>query len=206
LLASTTFSVIRFTGQAYSFLDSSPKLVVDCGAHLGHFSLLLEMCVRSKFGSADTEYLVIEPNPYLVPRLRESLKLGGILERSTIYENLLGKGDVAVDLWIDKKNFLESSLYPRDKATPHTILPLNLDDLLAGRDVDVLKIDIEGAEYELFQDQLEFLGRTRVVLLEMHKNTLDKRKMILDKMEEAGLLVAMRPIKSHGQELIVFKR
>jgi len=56
-----------FYWQVFQWVKTPPKLVVDCGAHCGHFSLLADLCFASKFSSSDTRYLLIEPNPYLIP-------------------------------------------------------------------------------------------------------------------------------------------
>ena len=36
--------------QLLTLVESSPAVVVDCGGHCGHFSLLAETCFRTRFG------------------------------------------------------------------------------------------------------------------------------------------------------------
>jgi hypothetical protein len=54
-----------FYWQMFRWLDKPPKLIVDCGGHCGHFSILADICIRSKFDSSNTEYILVEPNPHL---------------------------------------------------------------------------------------------------------------------------------------------
>ena len=44
--------------QLFSLINQLPKLIVDCGANCGHFSILVEICIKYKFSSSNAEYLL----------------------------------------------------------------------------------------------------------------------------------------------------
>src|SRR5437016_11609727 len=70
-----------FYWQMFQVLEQPPSLVVDCGAHCGHFTILAEQCIRARFGSTDTRYILIEPNPALLPVIRKNMFDTGLSER-----------------------------------------------------------------------------------------------------------------------------
>src|SRR5271169_5785656 len=67
-----------FYWQVFRWLKSPPRLVVDLGAHCGHFSMLADMCFRIQFSKSETEFLLLEPNPELVPVIERNLQRSGL--------------------------------------------------------------------------------------------------------------------------------
>ena len=63
-----------FYWQLFHYISTPPQLVVDCGAHCGHFTILADICFRSKFSTLDTQYILIEPNPYLIPIIEKDIR------------------------------------------------------------------------------------------------------------------------------------
>ena len=98
-----------FYWSALGTLQSPPRLVIDCGAHCGHFTVLTDSYVRFRFGSAtetQTEYIVIEPNAALIPAIKNNLEDAGIRGRATIIRGLVGKRAGSDLLWINGKHLL----------------------------------------------------------------------------------------------------
>src|SRR5258708_1543251 len=69
---------------ALNSISSKPQLIVDCGAHCGHFSILADLCIRARFGTSDTRYVLVEPNPKLIKSLQLNLGLAHMAGRCTI--------------------------------------------------------------------------------------------------------------------------
>ena len=83
-----------FYWQLYNWLPEPPRLVVDLGAHCGHFSMLADVCFRTQFGAVDPEYLLVEPNPKLTPVIRRNLQKSGLCTRaSDRSHNRAGRGE-----------------------------------------------------------------------------------------------------------------
>lgn len=195
-----------FYWQVFQYLDTSPELVVDCGAHCGHFSVLANICINSKFGNSDTRYISVEPNPHLLLILRNSAKNAGFLDRMTIYQGLLGEKEGNDTLWVDPKNYLATGLVKKPKAKPHEVKYLDLNQIVGDRPVDLLKLDIEGGEFDFVDSHLELLSRTNLIFMELHASPKSKREHLLNQLSSVGLKVAEDPVKCHGQELVIFTR
>jgi FkbM family methyltransferase len=156
-----------FYWQVFTWLNEPPRLVVDCGANCGHFTALVETCVRVKFGRSDTRYLLVEPNPASRPILERNLRDAGVAGRHHVLTALLGSKSGSGTLWVHPKNYLASSLARLEGARPHTVPFVDLAAHLP-ETVDLLKMDIEGGEYAFARENPDVLERTRLLLTEIH--------------------------------------
>lgn len=98
-------------------------------------------------------------------------------------EKTRGEGE----LWTHDSNLLSSS---RNRKIGHQVCRVpwvSLEEIAPQSSIDVLKIDIEGAEYGLVQTIQAFLKRTRILLIELHPNDLAKIKKIKMEFVNAGL-------------------
>ncbi len=50
-------------------MSAPPKLVVDLGAHCGHFSVLCHLATLERFGADSAEYILVEALPLLIPQI-----------------------------------------------------------------------------------------------------------------------------------------
>ncbi len=195
-----------FYWQIFQYLPASPKLVVDCGAHCGHFSVLSNICINSKFDCLDAEYLLVEPNPHLIPILENTTKEAGLAPRTQIHHGLLGAKSGTDTLWVDPKNYLATGLSQSDRAKPYEVGYLDLDALVGNRPVDLMKIDIEGGEFDFVDANLDVLSRTNLIFMELHAATEKKRNNLIKQLASVGLSIAEDPVRCHGQELVIFSR
>ncbi|MEO0769378.1 MAG: FkbM family methyltransferase [Cyanobacteria bacterium J06649_4] len=195
-----------FYWQVFQYLQVEPSLIVDCGAHCGHFSVLANICINSKFGESNTQYISIEPNPHLLSILQNSAKQAGFLNRMVAHQGLLGKKEGTDTLWVDPKNYLATGLAKNPKAKPHEVKYLDLDKIVGDRQIDLLKIDIEGGEFSFVDSHLDLLRRTNLIFMELHESSKNKRTQLIDQLGSVGLTMAEEPVKCHGQELVIFKR
>jgi FkbM family methyltransferase len=196
-----------FYWQLYGWLPSPPSLVVDLGAHCGHFSLLADICFRTQFGACDVEYLLIEPNPKLSQVLGQNLRRSGLCRRHSIRQGLVGAKRAGSDeLWVCSHNFLSASLQPAPDTYSVTADYLDLDALTANREIDLLKIDIEGAEYDLAATYADLLRRVSRVMIEIHERSGAHVQAIYSSFEKAGLRLRSPALK-HGNALLgMFER
>ncbi|NEZ65790.1 FkbM family methyltransferase [Leptolyngbyaceae cyanobacterium CCMR0082] len=195
-----------FYWQVFQYLKSSPKLIVDCGAHCGHFSTLTDICIDSKFEKNNARYLLIEPNPHLIPILYKTIREGGLESKAQILQGLLGQQDGSDTLWIAPKNYLATGLTKNNGSKGYKIDYLNLNSLLENQMIDLMKIDIEGGEFSFVEHNTELFKRTNLVFMELHKSPEVKRTGLINQLSSAGLNMAEEPVKCHGQELVIFKR
>lgn len=145
--------------------------VIDVGAHIGLVTIYAAHLVGPT-GSV----LAIEPGPKNVPRLRENLIRNGIDRIAEVIAVALADHDGTADLFSDgdtagTEYSLNSEQHWRDgPSCPTTVM--TLDHLIRSRGlsgVDLVKIDVEGAELLVLRGARETLHRPEVsFLIELH--------------------------------------
>lgn len=195
-----------FYWQLFHLIDEPPNLVVDCGAHCGHFSVLANICFESKFNVVNTQYLLIEPNPYLLSVIRKNIADANLSHRSQLIPGLLGSIKGHDTLWVNPKNYLSASLQETKGSRPYQVEYIDLQDIIGKQTIDLMKIDIEGAEYNFFKENPDILQQVNLLLLELHQESEHKQREVLKTLESAGLVLVEKPLKSHEHQLIIFQR
>lgn len=154
-----------FLSEEYDFdYPRSPALIVDAGANIGlaavyfahRFPRATVVCIEPEPGNYDLLCRNTEPYGARIRRLR-----GGLWGRSTHLEvRDIGEGDWAF--------MVEETVQP----TATSFRAFTVEEILesSGFDrIDILKMDIEGAEKEVFEGNPErWLGRVDLLILELH--------------------------------------
>ena len=154
-----------FVDQGYDFplVDLEPGLIIDAGANVGYASVFF----AHRYPAA--RILALEP---------ESSNYELLLRNTAPYQNI---EPIKAALWnktgrvvignpeSEKWAFRVTNTGPTNGPT---IEALTMEDLMAiggTEHVDILKLDIEGAEKELFESNYEaWLGNVRVLMIELH--------------------------------------
>jgi len=161
-------------------LPFSPKFIVDCGGNTGLAAVYFKM----KYPDAHVVTIEPETNNYelLLKNIApfegiEPIK-AGVWSKSTrlIVKNYTG----------NDYEFVTEEVGPDDNvSSDHCVEAVGLNDVRSQQQrdsIDLLKVDIEGAESELFRTNYEsWLSRTRAIVIEIHNhfrpdcsNTLEK--------------------------------
>lgn len=158
-----TFMQVIFNQDYLMDYNFEPKVIFDCGANIG----LGTVYFKNKF--PDAKIISIEPEQSNFELLLKNTKeysnvfclKGGIWSKST---NLVIK-DVGLGNW----GFMIEEF---DTSTKDSIKSYTIDDIMKQFDIDqidILKIDIEGSEKELFESNYEeWLPKTKVLIVELH--------------------------------------
>jgi len=140
-------------------------IVVDLGSHLGAFTLLAAMKAR--------EVIAVEANPDLFAIARRSLEASGVAGKVRIVQGAISREGPTV-LFHISPSLIDSSAV-RSVDTPPakviTVPALSMSELCADvQAIDLLKIDIEGSEYELLLSPTspDWLTKVRRIALEYH--------------------------------------
>ena len=196
-----------FYWQIYGWIPHAPQLVVDLGAHCGHFSMLADTCFRVQFPKAETEYILVEPNPKLVRVARRNLKRSGLCPCHLVHQGLVGGSrNGSAMLWVSKKNYLNASLDRGANTNGVAAQFFDLEMLVKGRPIDLLKVDIEGAEFDFVEQYPELLNRVQALMIEIHQAPESKQKRLHLQLAEAGLRLQSAPIEHNGYSLARFQR
>ena len=118
--------------------------VVDAGANVGWFTFLAARCIGQK-----GRVTAIEPSRPTVDYLRRSVCLNRLEDRITVIENAVGDRCGSISLAWNPVSHNPGSAHlaaPGESAETQLVEMRELDELLAGRRVDCIKMDIEGAE------------------------------------------------------------
>ena len=196
-----------FYWQLFGWLPRPPRLVVDLGAHCGHFSLLADTCFRIQFPETEPEYLLIEPNPKLVKVIQKNLLGSGLCPRHQVHQGLVGGvRSGSATLWVSPKNYLSASLNRGAKTRGISAPFLDLEKLVENRPIDLLKVDIEGAEFDFVGEYPQLIRNVQALMIEIHDGPESKQRQLRAQMEEAGLRLKASPIDHSGHTLAMFQR
>ena len=136
-----------------------PAVIVDLGAHIGLASLFFAARLPH------ARIVAVEANPRLLPRLRRNLAA----THAQVIHAAVGDRDGHRSLHRGEASWASSLIAAPHSSAPIRVPALTLESLLgvAGIDrVDLLKIDIEGAEWEILGEGVpDFVG---VLLGEVH--------------------------------------
>lgn len=163
-------------------------IVVDIGAHIGFFSVLAAQ--RAK------RVLSFEPNPDNFDLLTENLKRNG-LENCRAYQLGVAGTDGRMMLYLNQNNTGGHTLYgpptSREVVSIETVTLAGIFNRYSLEKIDFLKVDCEGAEYEIFRSiSPDMWRKIRTIGMECH--TVGDGK-------EPGVIVDM--LKQHGFVVVV---
>lgn len=180
--------------QEYAaFNDLSPRLIVDCGANVGYSSAYF----LSRFSAASV--IAVEPFPASTEQCRQNLRPYG--DRAKVHQAAVWGADTGLVLdHVYAGHEWAVKVRPAQPAETASVQGLSIPSLTIG-EIDILKIDIEGSEVELFGDTAEvWLPRVRNIAIELHGK--ECRDVFLARMSgysydlgEAGELTLCRNIR-----------
>jgi FkbM family methyltransferase len=151
----------RGTSRVIECLLQNGDTFVDIGANIGYFTLLAARCVGTT-----GRVIAFEPVPHVRSQLVQNIRLNGFVNCSVHEEAIFSRAGVSEFFEGPAEHVGVSSLRRLDVVTETlSVRTAKLDDVLASDARPALiKIDIEGAEY----DALEGMHRT----LEAHRPDL----------------------------------
>ncbi len=141
--------------------ELKPKLIIDGGSNIGFSSIYFSI----KYPNA--KIIAIEPDKKNYIKLLENIKRFknifplnvGLWNKETYLRIINPKGDTM--------GFITEET---SKKSNDSIKAMNINSLLKKEDkIDILKLDIEGSEREVFSSNyLEWLNKTQIIFIEVH--------------------------------------
>jgi FkbM family methyltransferase len=205
------FREIFVDGAYYFHQDNIRPTIIDCGSNVGvsvlFFKRLYPQC----------KIIAFEPDPETFATLERNVRDNGLSDVSC-HQMALGDADGSVDFYQDENiisSLAMSTLHERMPTTKKISVPARKLSTFIDCDVDLLKIDIEGAEVKVLRD-LHETGKLRSVKrmhLEYHHHidaTRDDLSTTLKMLEQDGFgyqiksLQPQWPMEQEFQDISIY--
>lgn len=142
---------------------------IDVGANSGYFTLLAAKCVGE-----EGVVLAFEPTPSTFRRLEKNIALNGF-KNIVAYNMALGNRNELMNLYISKSDGQNSFATTVGKSG-HIKVPLKrLDSILKEKEIDLMKIDTEGWEYEVIDGCGSLTSKIKAIVLEYNHQLLHEK-------------------------------
>ena len=172
-----------FIEEVYRFKsDKEGHLIIDCGANIGLSAIYLKIMFPN------AKIIAMEPDEKIFKQLKYNIKSFGFLDEIKLlqaaawinYDKLTFVSEGSVGGHIIEVNASDDRYI--------AVEALRLKDLLKDQNVFFLKIDIEGAEYEVLRDIKDDLVNVQNLFIEFHvkKDEDNKLDEILKWIKDAG--------------------
>jgi FkbM family methyltransferase len=150
-------------------LNLGPEsLVVDIGAHVG----VVSMYLAKKTGCKVYAY---EPEPGNFRRLVENIKANEFGKQIIAHNVAITRDARAVLIGGGNGNSGGHTIYVENG---EMVGSYTLRDTFGGKIIDLLKIDCEGAEFEIFEDLSILEGRVKAIRGELHRGRCDAEALL----------------------------
>lgn len=184
-------AVVVLSGKEYpekilGLSDIKFPVVIDAGAHIGTFSLLCKLI------NPKTNIFAIEPHPDNLEILKQNLVINKANNIQIIPYALSDKKETT-KLWF-KTNKYDGATVQQGSTQNKSFVEvktITLKEIAMDKKIDILKMDIEGAEYEILKKEAPRLSqRVNKLVLEYH-----------DKYHQDGRNVLVKLLKKNGFQL-----
>jgi FkbM family methyltransferase len=158
-------------------------IVVDVGANIGWYTLL-----SAHLTGKNGKVVAFEPEPTNYALLKKSIEKNAfenVLPFNCCASNITG----TQTLWLDKENLGANSTVKKISEEAINVEAVTLDSALSKLEiqtVDLLKVDVEGAEPEVFEGAQEYLltRKIRNIFLEWNGKAWATHEKLLQKLLE----------------------
>jgi len=140
---------------------------IDIGAHIGYYTLVLAKCV----GPAG-RIISFEPLPVNLALLRKNVQLNDLQQVQVEAQAVFSRNEeLTITVPDDAPNSGEASVLPVEGAKQFRVPATTLDSFCSGTGFkpNFLKMDVEGAEYDVLLGAKETIAQSRPkMLIELH--------------------------------------
>ncbi len=162
------------------FASQDVRLIVDLGANVG-FSALYFL---SRFRNA--RIVAFEPHPAHIERALANWSLNDVTGKVTLHQ--AAASNKAGRLFLSDLG-MSSTLYgDGSNAKGMEVAVLDVFEILRGQPIDILKIDIEGAEYDIIGDDRFPALDIKRIAMEWHRSErlVDEHAWLVERLGRAG--------------------
>ena len=158
-------------GQHPSFLPSECRIIVDCGANIGLYTMHTAQ-------NGDAKIYAFEPNPSVYGRLKKNIERNGLYNVSA-YQMAIGAVRGKSKLYWDSSTLSGKVSENSNEGNNFAEIEITtLDHICTEHEVpfiDLLKLDVEGKEYEALKGGRQTLKTTKRLVMEYHNDEVRKK-------------------------------
>ena len=159
-----------FVEQEYAFSTSgAPQVIIDAGANIGlaaiYFANRYPDCRIIAIEPEESNFALLQKNTAAYPNI--SILQAALWNRNETID--------LVDPGLGKWGFMTESRsdtsQPHKAPSRHTVPALTVDQIMQDfglSQIDILKIDIEGGEKEVFEDTRAWIDQVGAIVIELH--------------------------------------
>ena len=182
----------KYETQVFRKIVKKDMVVVDIGAHIGYYTLIAAELVGLK-----GKVFAFEPDPDNYNLLVKNIKLNGYTNIISVKKAISNKTGKA-KLFMSSKNKSSSQLYHADSLRESIVVDVTtLDEFFKDYDgkVNLIKVDIEGAEMAAFQGMANLIRKNDdlAIFTEFCPRTLRRTgsspEEYLSKLEDMGFKI-----------------
>ncbi len=187
-----------FKNEFASIKTDSPKVILDAGANIGTTSIAFARQYP------EAEILAVEMEPENLELLRRNTK--SFPNIKVIPMAITGHSGERVikDRNTGQWGYTIAESADNAENTTHTVSCVTIDQLMAAHGIthiDILKMDIEGAEKEIFETGGQWLGKTESIAIELHER-------IAPGCSRAFYLATeqFEHVENHGEKVVLYRK
>lgn len=180
---SSDFSIAVELGQDDYYpipSDVHPSVIVDAGANIGIFSIIM----AQRFPHATIH--AIEPEESNVDQMRKNIALNNI-KNITVHRALLSGTPGTGTLYMSHFSSAHSTRHIAG-AEKQTVPHITLSEI---GNIDILKIDIEGGEYDVFKQNIPDIP---YIIMEVHPTENESEISLIEKFKPHYSIVNKSPV------------
>ncbi len=193
--------------EYYAEFETDKPYIIDAGAHIGLSVLYFKSLAPG------AEILAIEPNSKVLPLLQKNVfenQLEGVVIEPVALSDRAGREKFYLDAsawqWYSTAGMHKGAWNGRQESLELTVETRRLADFLVQR-VDLLKMDIEGGEYDVFSACMPAdFARIKYVIMEYHNYGGLHYKALETQLRENGFGVQIFPSKFDKRMGFIFAR
>lgn len=169
-------------------------IVVDIGANIGYYALL-----QARIAGERGKVYAIEPVPENIELLRRNIRLNEY-SNVEVYQLAIGDKNGFATIYVPKERNRSSMRQPTSYIESGTVEEINveiitLDDFLKGKLYpDIIRMDVEGYEYQIIKGMKKILEKQLplTLFMEFHFEALQREESIeiLQTLKEAAFEIA----------------
>lgn len=202
--AVVVLSGIEYPEQYCQIKTNYKPIIFDIGANIGAFSLYAH---RLNKHSKPVMY-AFEPHPDNIKLTEANFKRNGLSDYHLLQKAIAGKDGVAL---FDISGAFDSFKLSAKADKTIEVQTVKLSNFCANQNIsriDLLKMDIEGGEYDVIEHDIDFIkDKVATLLVEYHNFDIEDGQSILRKALETDFTIHIQnPHKDGGMLIAVNKK